>query len=74
MTKISNYVEMTPFYTPIMLKMKPIMLNYDDFMLKIGEIMLTLNMDLEAKLGHIQSIHVDFEWPFLVQTRGILSP
>lgn len=43
MTKISNYVEMTPFCTPIMLKMKPIMLNYDDFMLKIGKIMLTLD-------------------------------
>lgn len=51
MTKISNYVEMTPFCTPIMLKMKPIMLNYDDFMLKIGKIMLTLNMGLVAKLG-----------------------
>ena len=62
MTKIWKYVEMTPFWYQIMLKMKPIMLNYDGFMLKIVQIMLNLNMDLEAKLGHIQSIHVDFGW------------
>lgn len=74
MTKISKYVELTPFLPQIMLKLKPTMLKYDGFMSKIERFMLTLNMDLEAKLGHIQSIHVDFGWPFLVQTRGILSP
>ena len=34
---------MTPFWYQIMLKMKPIMLNYDGFMLKIVQIMLTLD-------------------------------